>query len=123
VPQDLVGSAKPNPIRISIGPCLHRRARIVADLLAARARLMFEEWRASKLAKPDCDNDPTITELDLERVAMLGEIKGQLEAVAFFLRQPVAPITLEQQRNLSGIRDLVEIRTWRRRSTVSVTQA
>lgn len=109
VPQDLVGSAKSNPIRISIGPCLHRRARIVADLLAARARLMFEEWRASKLAKSDCEKEPTITELDLERVAMLCEIKGQLEAVAFFLRQPIAPITLEEQRNLSGIRDLVEI--------------
>ncbi|MGQ3076589.1 MULTISPECIES: hypothetical protein [Rhizobium/Agrobacterium group] len=81
----------------------------MADLLAARARLMFEEWRASKLTKSDCDKEPTITELDLERVAMLGEIKGQLEAVAFFLRQPVAPITLEEQRNLSGIRDLVEI--------------
>ncbi|MDR7029831.1 hypothetical protein [Rhizobium rosettiformans] len=61
------------------------------------------------MAKADCDNEPTITELDLERVAMLGEIKGQLEAVSFFLRQPAAPITLEEQRNLSGIRDLVEI--------------
>lgn len=109
VPRDLAGNAKPSPIRISIGPCLHRRARIVADLLAARARLMFEERRGMALSGQDQEDDPPITKSDLELASWLGQVKGELEALSFFLRQPVAPITLEDQSKLAGIRDLVQI--------------
>lgn len=109
VPRDLAGSAKPSPIRISIGPCLHRRARIVADLLAARARLMFEERRAMALSNGDKEKDPPLNEGDLELATWLGQVKGELEVLSFFFRQPVAPITLGEQSKLAGIRDLVQI--------------
>lgn len=108
VPRDLVGNAKPSPIRISIGPCLHRRARIVADLLTARARLMFEERRAMALSNEDKENDPPPPS-ELEVATWLGQVKGELEVLSFFFRQPVAPITLEDQSKLAGIRDLVQI--------------
>lgn len=109
VPRDLAGSAEPSPIRISIGPCLHRRARIVADLLAARARLMFEERRAMALSNGDKEKDPPLNEGDLELATWLGQVKGELEVLSFFFRQPVAPITLGEQSKLAGIRDLVQI--------------
>lgn len=108
VPRDLAGDAKPSPIRISIGPCLHRRARIVADLLAARARLMFEERRAMALSNEDKENDPPPPS-ELELATWLGQVKGELEVLSFFFRQPVAPITLEDQSKFAGIRDLVQI--------------
>ncbi|MCZ8352545.1 MAG: hypothetical protein O9352_21820 [Rhizobium sp.] len=109
VPRDLAGNAKPSPIRISIGPCQHRRARIVADLLAARARLMFEERRAMALSNADKEKDSPLNEGDLELATWLGQVKGELEVLSFFFRQPVAPITLEDQSKLAGIRDLVQI--------------
>lgn len=109
VPRDLAGNAKPSPIRISIGPCLHRRARIVADLLAARARLMFEERRAMALSTEDKKKDSPLNEGDLELATWLGQVKGELDVLSFFFRQPVAPITLEDQSKLAGIRDLVQI--------------
>lgn len=108
VPRDLAGGVKPSPIRISIGPCLHRRARIVADLLAARARLMFEERRAMALSNEDKENDPPPPS-ELEVATWLGQVKGELEVLSFFFRQPVAPITLDDQSKLAGIRDLVQI--------------
>ncbi|QLF71670.1 hypothetical protein FE840_018665 (plasmid) [Peteryoungia desertarenae] len=108
VPRDLAGDVKPSLIRISIGPCLHRRARIVADLLAARARLMFEERRAMALSNEDKENDPPPPS-ELELATWLGQVKGELEVLSFFFRQPVAPITLEDQSKLAGIRDLVQI--------------
>lgn len=108
VPRDLAGNAKPSLIRISIGPCLYRRARIVADLLAARARLMFEERRAMALSNEDKENDPPVPS-ELELATWLGQVKGELEVLSFFFRQPVAPITLEDQSKFAGIRDLVQI--------------
>lgn len=108
VPRDLAGNSKPSPIRISIGPCLHRRARIVADLLAARARLMFEERRAMALSNEDKENDPPPPS-ELEVATWLGQVKGELDVLSFFFRQPVAPITLDDQSKLAGIRDLVQI--------------
>lgn len=36
------------PLRLSLDACSHRRARLLADLLAAKARLMFDEKRHSR---------------------------------------------------------------------------
>jgi len=69
---------------------------------------MFEERRATAFSNEDKENDPPPPS-ELEVATWLGQVKGELEVLSFFFRQPVAPITLEDQNKLAGIRDLVQI--------------
>jgi hypothetical protein len=71
--------------------------RVVADLLAARPRLMFGESRAMALSDQDREEDPPITKSDLELAAWLEEVNGQLEVLSLFLRSPLGPITRKVQ--------------------------
>ncbi|UIY31492.1 hypothetical protein LZK73_31005 (plasmid) [Neorhizobium galegae] len=81
------------PLRLSLGACSHRRARLLADLLAAKARLMFDPMRFGRGMQED---DPAHSEMQaLEKII---EMKGELKAYLRMIEGPEAPIAAEELR-------------------------
>ncbi len=74
LPKTSGGTCAIPPLRLSLGACSHRRARLLADLLAAKARLMFDEMRHGKGMQ---DEDGEMRALD----AVI-EMKGALKAIS-----------------------------------------
>ncbi|UIK05389.1 hypothetical protein [Neorhizobium galegae] len=92
------------PLRLSLGACSHRRARLLADLLAAKARLMFDSMRFGRGMQED---DPADSEMQaLEKII---EMKGELKAYLRMIEGPEAPIAAEELQKTAGIRDLVNL--------------
>ncbi len=117
VPKDLGGGRGTKPVRISLGACPARRARRLADLLAAEARLGFDRMRRERMtdrddAKREDENGDEAdgqvyggSSLEEAVAEMRGELKLALEIVG----QPVAPMTPEQTRRAEGWKGLVGI--------------
>lgn len=108
MPKELGGGRTPPPVRLSLGPCSHRRARLLADLLAARARLLFDTMRMRHMSEPGNgarDTDPE-TSPDASAEALI-EMRGELKAYLRIINQPDPPATPEELQKTAGIRDLV----------------
>ncbi len=88
------------PLRLSLGACSHRRARLMADLLAARARLMFDEMRHGRDMQDDDDSEMRALEAVIE-------MKGELKAYLRMIDRSDAPIPIGELQKTAGIRDLI----------------
>ena len=115
VPKELGGGRGTRPIRISLGACPAKRARRLADLLAAEARARFERMRMmmddenengrpdGEAEKPDCIyQGDTLGEV-------LAEMRGELKMALASVSQPAPRMTPEEQRRAEGWKGLVEI--------------
>ncbi|CDZ67042.1 Hypothetical protein NGAL_HAMBI2605_53210 [Neorhizobium galegae bv. orientalis] len=104
LPKTSSGSRAVPPLRLSLGACSHRRARLLADLLAARARLMFDSMRhGTGMQQDDADDSEKRA---LEAVI---EMKGELKAYLRMIDRSDAPIPAEEMQKTAGIRDLVSL--------------
>lgn len=92
------------PLRLSLGACSHRRARLLADLLAAKARLMFDSMRFGRGMQEDESADSEIQALE-----KITEMKGELKAYLRMIDRPEAPIAADELQKAAGIRDLVNL--------------
>lgn len=99
LPKTSGGTCAIPPLRLSLGACSHRRARLLADLLAAKARLMFDEMRHGMQ-----DDDGEMRALE----AVI-EMKGALKAYLQIIDRSDAPIPVGELQKTAGIRDLVSI--------------
>lgn len=89
-------------LRLSLGACSHRRARLLADLLAAKARLMFDEMRHGRGMQDDEDSEMRALETVIE-------MKGELKAYLRMIDRSDAPIPVAELQKTAGIRDLVSL--------------
>jgi integrase len=99
-------------IRISIGARPHRHARAVADLMAARARVLFNEARRKRVTNiptgtDPVDSDQLFTGETPEEV--VAEMRGALKAYLRMIDRPEDAPTSDELRGTSGIRDLVSL--------------
>ncbi len=90
------------PLRLSLGACSHRRARLMADLLAARARLMFDALRHVTGMQEEDDSETRALEA-------LIEMKGELKTYLRIIDRSDAPIPASELQKATGIRDLVSL--------------
>ncbi|WP_377294532.1 hypothetical protein [Rhizobium sp. SG2393] len=103
LPKTSGGTRAIPPLRLSLGACSHRRARLLADLLAAKARLMFDKMRHGEgMQDEDDDEDSALRALEA-----VMEMKGELKAYLRMIDHSDAPITVEEMQKTAGIRDLV----------------
>jgi hypothetical protein len=100
MPKTSGGTRAVPPLRLSLGACSHRRARLMADLLAARARLMFDEMRHGRGMQDDDDSEMRALEAVIE-------MKGELKAYLRMIDRSDAPVPAEELQKAAGIRDLV----------------
>ena len=108
MPKSLGGGRAPPPVRLSLGACSHRRARLFADLLAARARLLFDRMRMRQMNEPGDGTTDTDRETIREAAAeALVEVRGELKAYLRMIDRPDPPITPDEFQRTAGIRDLV----------------
>ncbi len=102
LPKTSGGSRAIPPLRLSLGACSHRRARLLADLLAARARLMFDALRHGRAMQEDDDSETRALEAVIE-------MKGELKAYLRMIDRSDAPIPASELQRAAGIRDLVSL--------------
>lgn len=102
MPKTSGGTRAIPPLRLSLGACSHRRARLLADLLAAKARLMFDEMRHGRGMQDDDDSEMRALETVIE-------MKGELKAYLRMIDRSDAPIPVEEMQKAAGIRDLVNL--------------
>lgn len=96
------GTRATPPLRLSLGACSHRRARLLADLLAARARLMFDSMRHGRGMQDDDDSEISALEAVIE-------MKGELKAYLRLIDRSDPPIPAQELQKAAGIRDLVSL--------------
>ena len=99
-------------IRISIGARPHRHARAVADLMAAQARVLFNEARRKRVTNNPTGTDP----VDSDQLftgetpeEVVAEMRGALKAYLRMIDRPEYAPTSDELRDTSGIRDLVSL--------------
>ncbi len=102
MPKTSGGTRAIPPLRLSLGACSHRRARLLADLLAAKARLMFDEMRHGRGMQDDDDSEMGALETVIE-------MKGELKAYLRMIDRSDAPIPVAELQKTAGIRDLVSL--------------
>lgn len=102
LPKTSGGTRAIPPLRLSLGACSHRRARLLADLLAARARLMFDALRHGRGMQEDEDSEMRALEAVIE-------MKGELKAYLRMIDHSDAPIPASELQQATGIRDLVTL--------------
>lgn len=102
LPKTSGGARAIPPLRLSLGACSHRRARLLADLLAAKARLMFDEMRHGRGMQDDDDGEMRALEAVIE-------MKGALKAYLQMIDRSDAPIPVAELQKTAGIRDLVSL--------------
>lgn len=102
MPKTSGGTRAIPPLRLSLGACSHRRARLLADLLAAKARLMFDEMRHGRGMQEDDDSEMRALEAVIE-------MKGELKAYLRMIDRSDAPIPVDEMQKAAGIRDLVSL--------------
>ncbi|MFN7092875.1 MAG: hypothetical protein ACK4P4_20260 [Allorhizobium sp.] len=102
LPKTSGGTKAIPPLRLSLGACSHRRARLLADLLAAKARLMFDVMRHGRDMHKDDDSETRAQEAVIE-------MKGELKAYLRMIDRSDAPIPAEELQKTEGIRDLVSL--------------
>jgi hypothetical protein len=102
MPKTSGGTRAIPPLRLSLGACSHRRARLLADLLAAKARLMFDEMRHGRGMQDDDDSEMRALETVIE-------MKGELKAYLRVIDRSDAPIPVAELQKTAGIRDLVSL--------------
>jgi len=108
MPKDLGGGRAPPPVRLSLGACSQRRARQIADLLAARARLLFDMMRMRQMS--DGEKGGTDAQISQEAAAeAIVEVRGELKAYLRMIDRPDQPITPDELQKTAGIRDLVNL--------------
>ena len=108
MPKNLGGGRAPPPVRLSLGACSHRRARLLADLLAARARLLFDTMRMRHMSETGDGGTNADQETIREAAAdALVEVRGELKAYLRMIDRPDPPITPDELQKTAGIRDLV----------------
>ena len=100
LPKTSGGTRAIPPLRLSLGACSHRRARLMADLLAARARLMFDEMRHGRGMQDDDDSE-------MRAVEAVIEMKGELKAYLRMIDRSDAPVPIGELQKTAGIRDLI----------------
>lgn len=116
LPVELGGGRGSRPIRISLGACPARKARRLADLLAAEARACFERMLTRRMGDRDDDNrkdDGTATDapyyLDPDYLEAVIETKGALRMALQVVSNPVPPMTPEDEVRAQGWKGLVEL--------------
>ncbi|TRA88448.1 MULTISPECIES: hypothetical protein [Agrobacterium] len=87
LPKTSGGTRAIPPLRLSLGACSHRRARLLADLLAAKVRLMFDEMRHGRGMQDDDDGEMRALEAVIE-------MKGALKAYLRMIDRSDAPIPI-----------------------------
>lgn len=102
LPKTSGGTKAIPPLRLSLGACSHRRARLLADLLAARARLMFDSMRHGSGMQDDEDSEMRAREF-------VTEMKGELKAYLGMIDRSNAAVPVEELQKAAGIRDLVNL--------------
>lgn len=102
MPKTSGGTRAIPPLRLSLGACSHRRARLLADLMAAKARLMFDEMRHGRGMQDDDDSEMRALETVIE-------MKGELKAYLRMIDRSDAPIPVQEMQKAAGIRDLVDL--------------
>ena len=116
LPVELGGGRGSRPIRISLGACPARRARRLADLLAAVARACFERMRTRRMNEErdgERKDGGTATDaphyLESEYRDAVIETKGALKMALQVVSNPVAPMTPEEEARAQGWKGLVEL--------------
>ena len=104
IPVGLGGGRGTPPIRISLGACPARRARRLADLLAAEARACFERMPTRRM--DDRKDDGTRTDepdyLDPDYRDAVIETKGALKTALHFVSRPAPPLTAREEAQAEG---------------------
>lgn len=110
VPKEIVDSQP--LLRISLGARPHRQARRLADLLAAQARLLFDDARRKRMTKRSGGEES----LEVEQLftgespeEVVTEMRGSLKAYLRMIDRPDAPLSAEELYKGAGIRDLVRL--------------
>lgn len=114
VPKALGGGRKGRPVRLSLGACSQRRARALADLLAAEARGLFLQMRMRRMNEPDEKRSGQEIEVDQvfdgdSHVEVVAEMRGWLKAYLKIIEHPEPAFTPEDLQKTAGIRDLVSL--------------
>ncbi len=110
VPKEIAASGP--LIRISIGALSHRKARMIADLMAAESRILFSRARRRRVTdKPSNTDDPADGQIFTGEThgEVVAEMRGYLKAYARMLDNPAQEPTQEELRRTEGIRDLVSL--------------
>ncbi len=111
LPKKLGGTANTPPVRLSLGACAYQRARYLADILAAEARLFCEGFRA--LGKSDETHFPIqpqdlLTEETAEQ--NLAVLKAYLKMKHHEIRKNFDPSSPSQKEALGALREIIEVR-------------
>ncbi|MBS9721506.1 hypothetical protein JYU29_12510 [Tianweitania sp. BSSL-BM11] len=102
MPEDIGGSPA-HTWRIGLGPLTARQARVEAELLAAHARIRFEQIRTARMQDDQSEGD------DGDLLVAIGEVKGYLMAVRDQIERPSPPTPPHQEPAFAGIRGLVSL--------------
>ncbi len=113
LPKDLGGTSHTRPLRLSLGACPFIRARFLADVLAAEARLFFGRLR--KKMGSDTGGMPLQPQDLLEEGASPEEnltalktyLKVKLHELNSASDHPVAP---QQQAGLAALKGMIQVR-------------
>ncbi|MGO4111962.1 hypothetical protein ACEQ6C_01540 [Rhizobium ruizarguesonis] len=112
LPKQICGTGDPALIRISMGARSHKAARRLADLLAARARILFDEaGRKAMTQHPTDKNEGGVEQIfsgETPEETVI-EMRGALKAYLRMIDRPEAPLTPEELHKTAGIRDLVRL--------------
>ncbi|MGO7053233.1 hypothetical protein ACCT26_12585 [Rhizobium ruizarguesonis] len=112
LPKQICSTGDPALIRISMGARSHKAARRLADLLVARARILFDEAGRKAMTQHPTDKDeggvePMFSGETPEETVI--EMRGALKAYLRMIDRPEAPFTPEELHKTAGIRDLVRL--------------
>jgi hypothetical protein len=102
MPEDIGGSPA-RTLRIGLGPLTARQARVEAELLAAHARIRFEQIRTARMQDDQSEGD------DGDLIMAIAEVKGYLMAVRDQMERPRPPTPPHQEPAFAGIRGLVSL--------------
>lgn len=108
VPKEIVVSQP--LLRISLGARPHKQVRRLADLLAAQARLLFDDARREQMTKTSGGEGSEVEQLFTGESPeeVIAEMRGSLKAYLRMIDRPDAPSAEELQRT-AGVRDLVRL--------------
>ncbi len=117
VPKELGGGRGTRPVRISLGACPAKRARVLADLLAAEARARFERMRMQMMTDDENragqagqqSGAPAGTCADERLTEAVAELRGELKTALAVVSQPLPRMTPEEETRADGWKGLVAL--------------
>lgn len=112
LPKQICDTGDPALIRISMGARSHKAARRLADLLVARARILFDEAGRKVMTRHTTDKyeggvKPMFSGETPEETVI--EMRGALKEYLRMIDRPEAPFTHEELQKTAAIRDLVRL--------------